>query len=89
MKPKGLSVILALTTLALTALFSSWLVLEIILLVLVLSFSGRGIIWPKNDTQENPIWFGLFWGLILGIFAYPIWQQSGLMQVLPKLLGQV
>jgi len=87
MKPKGLSVLLVFITLAITALFSSWLILEIIILVLVLSFSGRGVIWPKINQPENTIWFGLFWGLSIGILGYPIWQQTGLIAVLPKLLG--
>ncbi|WP_157829010.1 hypothetical protein [Colwellia sp. 75C3] len=53
MKPKGLSVLFTFITLALTALFSSWLILEIIILVLVLSFSGCGVIWPKSKSTEN------------------------------------
>lgn len=89
MKPKGLSVLFAFITLAFTALFSSWLILEIVILVLVLSFAGRGVIWPKSNNAENSVWFGLFWGLTIGILGYPIWQQTGLIQVLPKLLGQV
>ena len=64
MKLKGLSVLLAFITLAFTLLFSSWLFLEIIVLVLVLSFAGRGVIWPKDNVPESPLWFGLFWGLI-------------------------
>ncbi len=88
MKPKGLSILLAFIILALTALFSSWLILEIIILVLVLSFAGRGIIWPKIEHPENSIWFGLFWGLTIGIIGYPIWQQIGLIDILPNLLGQ-
>jgi len=54
---------------------------------LVLSFAGRGVIWPKSNTPENSIWLGLFWGLTIGILSYPIWQQTGLIQVLPKLFG--
>lgn len=89
MKPKGLSVLFTFITLVLTALFSSWLILEIIILVLVLSFSGHGVIWPKSNSSENSLWFGLFWGLTIGILSYPIWQQTGLIQIFPKLLGQV
>ena len=87
MKPKGLSVLFAFITLAVAALFSSWLILEILILILVLSFVGRGVIWPKSNNPENSIWFGLFWGLTIGILGYPIWQQTGLIHVLPKLLG--
>jgi hypothetical protein len=89
MKPQGSSILLALIFSVVAALFASWLIFEIILLVLVLSFAGRGIVWPKNEFPENPLWFGLFWGLTVGILGYPIWQELGLIQVIPKLLGQL
>jgi len=87
MKPKGLSILFAFITLVVAVLFSSWLIFEILILVLVFSFSGRGVIWPKSNNPENSMWFGLFWGLTIGTLGYPIWQQTGLILVLPKLLG--
>ncbi|WP_293264948.1 hypothetical protein [Neptunomonas sp.] len=89
MKPRKQSVIAALGIALVIALFSSWVLIEIVLFFVVIQFARRGVIWPKLDLPENTVWFGLFWGLLVGILGYPLWFQSGFSNLIPKLFGLV
>lgn len=89
MIPRKLSIIAALIIALITALFSSWVLIEIVLFFVVVQFARKGVIWPKTDLPENTFWFGAFWGLVIGILGYPLWLQSGLINLVPQLIGQV
>jgi hypothetical protein len=86
--PKKTSVIFTGIVLLLTGLFSSWLIIEIVLFVCALGFCIYGVIWPSKELKESAVYFGYFWGMLLGLLAYPVWQLSGIMQIIPSLLGQ-
>jgi len=87
MKPKMLSVLICFIILTFTALFSNWLLFEIVALVLFLSWPNRGIVWPKQNIPESSVWFGIFWGLFLGILGYPLWQSTGLVHFVPRFIS--
>ena len=89
MIPRKQSIITVLIIALITALFSSWVLIEIVLFFVVIQFARKGVLWPKTELPENTFWFGSFWGLLIGILGYPLWQQSGLINFVPKLIGQV
>lgn len=89
MLPRKEPIVVACVVALVSILLSSWLLVETVLLIVVLSFAIRGVIWPSSKVKENPVWFGCFWGLLVGILGYPIWEASGIINLVPKLLGQI
>ncbi|MBW2941755.1 hypothetical protein [Zhongshania aquimaris] len=87
--PKRESIIIACLVALIGVLFSSWLLVEVVLLMVVLSFAIRGVIWPNDKVKEHPVWFGCFWGLLVGILGYPVWEATGIINLVPKILGKI
>ncbi len=86
--PKKSSLIFTGVIFLLTGIFSNWLLFEIVLFVCALGVCVYGVIWPRKDLRENVVYFGYFWGMLLGLLAYPLWQATGVMQLLPLLMDQ-
>jgi hypothetical protein len=52
--PKKESMFIACLVALISVLFSNWLLFEVVLLIVVLSFAIRGVIWP-NDKSTNGV----------------------------------
>ncbi|WP_218395697.1 hypothetical protein [Alteromonas lipotrueae] len=83
MKPKRKSLFLALLSAIFFAMASGWLVFEVALLF---SVGGWFRIWPRGEHPESPYGFALFWGLMVGVLGYPLWQKTGISEIMPSLV---
>ncbi len=65
--------LMTLAVIGVTALFSSWVLLEALLLFAILCMvRNNAVLWPSSEKTENYVFFSLFWGLLLGMVFIPI-----------------
>jgi len=86
-KPRGSSIVTAAVIAIVSALLSSWVIFEIVAFMAVTQIPGKNVVWPKSELPENKIWFGLFWGLLIGVLGYPLWLRTGVIEWVPNLFG--